>query len=296
MRLFLYWCIYLLVCIIFFSCKREEKHNGFKETETGLFYKLNAIGDGKIHPQKGDYLKLNIAYKTIKDSLFLDTKRLNALGKLIIPFSTPSFRGSFEEHFSKLNEGDSATYLVNADSLFLKFLKRKTPFFIDTIRLVKVNLKLEKILSQQEYELELDQFNQLLNDQDMEEQKQLKLYLDKSAFYHRPMGDGMYYSMLDTGKGARVETNKTVLLHYKSFFLDGRLAEYTRKNEPLEVVMGNEDQLIKGLEKGISLMREGGKAKFIIPSQLAFGEKGSSTGIIPAYTSLIYEVEIVQVK
>ena len=43
-------------------------------------------------------------------------------------------------------------------------------------------------------------------------------------------------------------------------------------------------------------MREGEKAKIIIPSQLAFGENGSSTGIVPPYTSVIYEVTMLKVN
>jgi FKBP-type peptidyl-prolyl cis-trans isomerase len=39
-------------------------------------------------------------------------------------------------------------------------------------------------------------------------------------------------------------------------------------------------------------MNEGAKAKFIIPSHLAYGEDGSSTGIIPPYTTVIYEIEL----
>ena len=43
-------------------------------------------------------------------------------------------------------------------------------------------------------------------------------------------------------------------------------------------------------------MNEGEKAKFIIPSQLAYGGAGSSTGIIPPYTTVIYEIELVKLN
>jgi FKBP-type peptidyl-prolyl cis-trans isomerase len=42
-------------------------------------------------------------------------------------------------------------------------------------------------------------------------------------------------------------------------------------------------------------MSEGEKALFILPSQIGFGETGSSTGIIPPYTSTLFEVELVEV-
>ena len=49
------------------------------------------------------------------------------------------------------------------------------------------------------------------------------------------------------------------------------------------------------MEDAIGMMHEGEKALFIMPSELAFGENGSSTGIIPPFTSLIFEVELVAI-
>jgi FKBP-type peptidyl-prolyl cis-trans isomerase len=47
---------------------------------------------------------------------------------------------------------------------------------------------------------------------------------------------------------------------------------------------------------GLKYMREGGKAKLIIPSYLAFGKKGGETGILPPHTFVYYEVEVLEVK
>jgi FKBP-type peptidyl-prolyl cis-trans isomerase len=62
----------------------------------------------------------------------------------------------------------------------------------------------------------------------------------------------------------------------------------------MEFVFGEQGQVIKGFETAISLLNEGAQAKFIIPSQLAYGEKGSSTGIVPPYTTLVYEIELLK--
>ena len=68
------------------------------------------------------------------------------------------------------------------------------------------------------------------------------------------------------------------------------------ENQPFEYVIGAEEQLIEGLENGVKKMREGEKAKFIIPSHLAFGSSGSSTGLVPPFTTVIYEVELLKVQ
>ena len=64
----------------------------------------------------------------------------------------------------------------------------------------------------------------------------------------------------------------------------------------MQFTYGQEGQVIKGLEKAISFMNEGMKAKFIIPSQLAFGEMGSSSGIIPPNATLMYEIELLNIN
>jgi hypothetical protein len=87
------------------------------------------LGEGIKKPTSGDYLQLTITYKTIKDSVFLDTYSYNETGMVILPFDKSSFIGSFEEGISKMNEGDVYSFIVNADSL--EFIPNK--FIIDFV-------------------------------------------------------------------------------------------------------------------------------------------------------------------
>ncbi|MBL0329423.1 MAG: hypothetical protein IPP64_08410 [Bacteroidetes bacterium] len=173
--------LYILVgAIVFASCGNNSPYKGFSETDTGLYYKLQMIGDGKRKPSIGDYLQLNITYKTEKDSVFMDTYSSNDIGMVILPFNHSSFKGSFEEGLTTMNEGDSVSFIVDANNLFTQFFKSDLPLFLKPGSVVKMDVKLHKIFNQSEYEAELKRYETLIEDRDIEEQRKLQLFVDTS--------------------------------------------------------------------------------------------------------------------
>lgn len=288
--------LFLLFALLFSACDNKGELPGFSVTPTGLRYKLHSFGDGAkgaapLKPSIGDYLVLKLAYRTDKDSVFIDTYTSSMDGRKTVLFTAPSFRGGLEEGIAMLTEGDSATFVISADSLFRKVFKVPMPFFVKEGGIVKVDVKLEKVLTPQQF---AQQANEVTEDRDLEEFLQLKEFIHRNYKDLDPLENGLYYLPGATGAGAVAEPGKTVLVSYKASFLNGKQFDATAY--PVEFTLGEQGQLIKGLECGICLMREGGKAKFILPSQLAFGAEGSSTGIVPPYTSVVYEVELHKVK
>ena len=283
----------LLIAVAFSACMRKSRYQGYTLTDSGLHYKLQVIGDGKRKPVSGEYLQLIITYKTEKDSVFLDSYSNNETGKVILPFQHSSFEGSFEEGLFTMNEGDSVSFIVNADSLFKKFFNARLPLFLTPQSDVKMDIKLFRILTPSQYAEELKEFEQMVEDRDIEEQRKLKTYLDTCKTSYYPLNNGMYYLPLNQGTGDNAESGNTIKINYKGYFLNGKIFESTyERKQPLEMIVGTQGQIIPGLEAAIRLMNEGAKTKFIIPSQLAFGETGSSTGIVPPFTTVVYEIEL----
>ena len=64
-----------------------------------------------------------------------------------------------------------------------------------------------------------------------------------------------------------------------------------KRNQPFEFKVG-EGQVIPGWDEGIMLLNKGDKARFIIPSNLAYGSSGAG-GVIPPNATLIFEVELI---
>ncbi|MCK6649546.1 MAG: FKBP-type peptidyl-prolyl cis-trans isomerase [Bacteroidia bacterium] len=284
-----------LLLLGFSSCFRDSDFEGYTKTDTGLHYKLLMIGEGKRKPTFGELLQLNITYKTMADSIFLDSYSINETGMVILPFNHSSFKGSFEEGLLNMCEGDSVSFIVEAKPLFKEFFKAELPYFLKEGDKVKMEVKLNRILDQKQYEQEIVRYKELLEDRDIEEQRILQVYLDTIPGTFTPLENGMYFQPVQQGVGDLIERGDGVRVHFKGSFLNGRTFESTyERNQPMEFTFGEQGQVIKGLEAAISLLNEGAQAKFIIPSHLAYGENGSSTGVIPPYTTLVYEIELLK--
>ncbi|MNQ57289.1 putative peptidyl-prolyl cis-trans isomerase [compost metagenome] len=106
---------------------------------------------------------------------------------------------------------------------------------------------------------------------------------------------GLRYKMIQKGDGKRAEAGKTVAVHYEGSLENGKVfdSSYPRK-KPIEFRLG-QGQVIEGWDEGIALLQVGDKARFVIPSDLAYGAAGAG-GVIPPNATLIFDVELMEVK
>jgi len=103
---------------------------------------------------------------------------------------------------------------------------------------------------------------------------------------------GLQYSVITMGDGEKPSATNTVTVHYKGMLLDGTVFDSSyERGTPNEFDLG---RLIPGWTEGIQLMPVGSKFKFFIPAGLGYGDR--EIGIIPANSTLIFEVELLGFK
>lgn len=104
---------------------------------------------------------------------------------------------------------------------------------------------------------------------------------------------GLQYSVLTAADGAKPSATDTVTVHYRGTLLDG--TEFDSSYSRNEAATFQLNGVIPGWTEGVQLMSEGSKFKFVIPYQLAYGERGAGAAIGP-YSTLIFEVELIKIN
>ena len=128
-----------------------------------------------------------------------------------------------------------------------------------------------------------------------EEKVKQKELLDSVAKGYAETASGLRYQILQKGDGKQATKGAGVSVHYKGQLLDGTVfdSSYKRK-QPIDFNVGV-GQVIAGWDEGIQLLQVGDKARFVIPSDLAYGSAGAG-GVIPPDATLIFDVELMNVK
>jgi FKBP-type peptidyl-prolyl cis-trans isomerase FkpA/FKBP-type peptidyl-prolyl cis-trans isomerase FklB len=104
---------------------------------------------------------------------------------------------------------------------------------------------------------------------------------------------GLQYEVLKQGDGARPKATDKVKVHYRGTLLDGTEFDSSyKRGQPISFPLNG---VIPGWTEGVQLMNVGSTFKFVIPSELAYGDRGAGPQIGPGNT-LIFEVELLGIE
>lgn len=284
-----------LAMVFFFACA-SNADRGFKKTDSGIGYKIHEQGGGE-KAQLFDILKMDMVYR-VKDSILFDTRQSDI--PMFLELIEPEFPGDIYEAFALLSVGDSATFIVDASDFFMMTAGMfELPFFVrEGDRLyfdVRLNAALDEdgFMAEQQRIMEREinaNERRALDEDGIRDQ-----FLEEMDISIQPLESGLYYIETERGSGPRVTAGSTVLVHYEGRLLDGTVFDSSyERGDPLDFVVGT-GQVIPGWDEGISQMNVGGKAMLVIPSHLAYGDRGAGN-LIPPFSTLVFDVEVVEVR
>ena len=104
---------------------------------------------------------------------------------------------------------------------------------------------------------------------------------------------GLQYKVITAGEGKSPQKSDKVTVHYRGTLIDGTEfdSSYSR-NKPATFGVG---QVIPGWTEALLMMKEGDKWEIVLPSKLAYGERGAGAKI-PPNSTLVFEVELISVN
>ena len=266
-----------------------SKHPGFKKDKEGLYYKFHIVNKGEAQPQMGDIVDLILTMRTI-DSVLFDNAPLSE--KIVESL----FPGDFFAAVQKMHLGDSATFIIDGESFFTHFFGQEYPFEQNDLYF---DMKLNHILPKEEFEAmqaeRMQQYELMIEEYRVAEDSLINDYIMQHNIKVKPTEDGIYFMKTVSGKGKTITAGSKVSVHYTGKLLDGTIFDSSIDyGTPFDVTVG-QGQVIPGWEKALILMRDGDKATVLIPSKLAYGSRGADY-VIPPYTPLIFDMEIVSVE
>ena len=279
------------------SCGEKSQHPGYEKTQTGLYYKFHEQTNGE-QPKMGDLLEVSIRCSVN------DTTDIIPTMKNMMKLTEPMFSGDVFEGLAMMHKGDSASFIVNIDSTFIKMYRQPSlPSEFKPTDVMRFDFRLNDIVSESEYLQRIASDVQARNQEHVAFLKEsfaketenanvlLQNFLKKNNVVSEPCESGLYYVVTEPGNGEKPEIGKKVKVHYTGKLLDGKVFDSSvERGQPIEFPLGL-GQVIPGWDEGVAMMSKGEKGILYIPYYLAYGDR--DMGDIPPFSNLVFEVELV---
>ncbi len=287
-RLHLHLLWPLLVVALLTGCGRGP-FKGFKPIARDVHLKLRVLGEGDVLPADSDSVLMRVRM----------ARHVDAPGSV---FSTERWYAMQDDgagfmHLvpGKMHAGDSVSVIVKGARLPWSQLGATSPVGGETLW---IDVELALLAIRTPADSRRMAHERLMARTAADEATILANYMARSSTAEWKEFMGLRYILDPTNpKRPPIQSGDQVTIHYIAHFLDdGRMFDDThRSGQPLTFRLGDPGQVIKGLEVAAHLLPPGGKGRFLIPSALAFGTTGSTGGIVPPFTPVLYAVEVIGV-
>ena len=259
-----------------------NNYKGYQKTKDGMYYQFHTLNENNKVPQQGDVLGISMEIKTEDDSVAQPSKELFTM------MQEPKFQGDVFSALAMMHEGDSATFIIPAQEFYKTYNYGEIPAFATEKSMIFVTLCIHSIQT-------FDEYKAVQIQEALEQEKALiDQYIQSHNIEVEPTASGLYFIENKAGKGNNPAKGAKCKVHYKGTLLDGTVFDSSLEREPFEFELGM-GQVIAGWDEAIGMMKKGGKATLVLPSSIAYGERGAGN-LIPPFSPLVFEVELIDFK
>jgi FKBP-type peptidyl-prolyl cis-trans isomerase len=268
------------------ACNKNQK-----ETPNGLKYTIIKAGDGAV-PEKDQVLVFDYELRDSKDSVWGETfnEGIPAATK-IADTSQVKNEDGMTQMFRMLSKGDSVKTEMSVKDFFTKVVGRPAPPYIDTTRSVTYTLKVQDIMSVDNYlKVREEQFKKRESRIHTRDAEDISKHLSENNITAEQDTSGLQYVIYNKSGKRKPTPDDCVEVKYTGRLLGtGEVFDAAQKvSFPLNAV-------IPGWRLGIPKLGIGDSATFFIPSKLAYGPQGYQ-GTIPKDAVLIFNVTLLDIK
>lgn len=261
-------------------------------TESGLIV-MEKTGKGKV-AQLGDYINFDMMLYSIDGDTII-----NSFGEepIEMQYGEEFICQGFNEAFGMVPEGGSMRFVIPSE---LGFDSVGYQGYIKPYAPLVVMLKMNEVLDQVAYDakkVRQQAEKQADKDRQLKQEAQiLERYVKDNGITVEPTETGIYIVPVKVVEGNMAKWGDKVMVHYALSNLKGDLIESSYDyGEPMSFTIG-QGQMIPAIEEALTTMSPGSKVKLVTPSSQAFGEIEIDKDVLPAYSPLVIELELVAIE
>ena len=274
----------------FLAPLREDVKNTL--TESGLIV-MEKTGKGKM-AQMGDYVDFDFTMCGPKGDTIMNSFGVESVE---MQYGEEFIGSGFNEALGMVPEGGTMRFVIPSALAFdstgyEQFIHPYMPLVV----LLKMNSVMDKETYRQrqaaieaEQEAERDRMMLL-------ESKKIEDYIKANGITETPTETGLYIIRQEEGNGSVAQWGDEVTVHYILSNLDGDELESSYEyNQPLSFKIGS-NMALPAFEEALMTMAPGAKVTLVSPSSLAFGDFEVDKDLLPPYSPLVIELELVEIK
>ncbi|HUP13727.1 MAG TPA: FKBP-type peptidyl-prolyl cis-trans isomerase [Niastella sp.] len=281
---------------------------GYKNGPADMQYIIHHDQPGKTI-QNGDFLVLHYIHRTQAGDFLASSYETG--NPVLFEQQKPFFKGDIFTGLRLLSEGDSATFLLNFDSMQIILNVPRPPK--DNSKYISFTVKIEKVIPRFNMTDSLFQkkVQKFLSDNSanyrLQEPGKLSQYISINHLLPTLSPSGLYYVITKKGNGPPAKLGDTVQFDYTGRYITGKVFDTSigdtarrygifheeRNYEPDSAIAGL-PKTIPAIDEALLLFPAGACVTLIIPSKLAYGEAGNS--MFPPYTPLVFNLAVQTIR